>query len=203
MSCLWRADGRPPVGANNNCSPFSGTDVSMKGTRVIHHVAVCLAAVGFCFPQIALAATPPNQAPLVTDVRLHKGAVLLGQVVTGEYIPVAGAEVALSSGNQKLATGQTDKGGRFAFFGLRSGVYQVVTADGHGAYRVWTQGTAPPSARPTALIVTGAQTVRGQFGPITVRNLMANPWVIAGIVATAVAVPVAIHNANRPTGSPN
>jgi hypothetical protein len=29
------------------------------------------------------------------------------------------------------------------------------------------------------------------------KRWLANPWVIGGIVAVAVAVPVALHNANR------
>ena len=82
----------------------------------------------------------------------------------------------------------------FAFKGLQQGVYQVVAAKGHQAYRVWPEKIAPPSAQPGALIVAGNGTVRGQLGMRGFRNLLANPWVVAAIVATAIAVPVAIHN---------
>ncbi|HUT13346.1 MAG TPA: hypothetical protein VMY42_22855 [Thermoguttaceae bacterium] len=141
---------------------------------------------------MALAATPQDgQAQVVTDVRLHEGGVLYGQVVTVENIPVADTDVLLTSNSQKLAVYKTDKNGYFAFSSLQSGMYQLVTVNGHQAYRVWSGKIAPPSAQAGALVVVGGETVRGQG---RMRNLLANPWVVGAIVATAVAVPVAIHN---------
>jgi len=164
----------------------------MKGTGIIRQIVVGLALVGVCFPQMVLAATPQNgQTPVITDIRLHEGGVLYGQVVTVENTPVAGSEVLLTANGQELAAYKTDKNGYFAFSGLQSGMYQLVTANGHRAYRVWSGEVAPPSAQAGALVVVGGQTVRGQG---RIRNLLANPWVVGAIVATAVAVPVAIHN---------
>jgi len=163
----------------------------MKGAGLIRQMVVGLALIGVCFPQMALAATPQNsQAKVITDVRLYDGNVLYGQVVTAENIPVVGTEVVLTSNGQKLVGTKTDKTGYFAFSGLHSGMYQLVTANTHRAYRVWSGKVAPPSAQAGALVVVGG-TVRGQG---RLRNLFANPWVVGAIVATAVAVPVAIHN---------
>lgn len=174
----------------------------MRGTISFQRVAVCCAMVGLCLPQMALAAGLPGQKPVVTDVQLHDGGTLYGRVVNADYRPVVREAVALSSGGRRIDSGQTNHDGYFAFEGLQSGVYQVTLAHGQGAYRVWARGTAPPSAPPQVLIVNGADTVRGQQGMRTVRNFLSNPIVIAGIVATAVAVPVAIHNANKYSGSP-
>ena len=166
----------------------------MKGVGQIRLTLVWLAVVGLCIPQAAMATSPPaDQKPVVTDVRLQ-GGYLLGQVVTAENVAVPNEKVLLASGGQVLVEGTTNGNGMFAFKGLQQGVYQVVAAKGHQAYRVWPEKIAPPSAQPGALIVAGNGTVRGQLGMRGFRNLLANPWVVAAIVATAIAVPVAIHN---------
>jgi len=156
-----------------------------------------------CLPQVVFAATPgPAQSGIVSDVQLHEGNVLIGQLVSPESAPAVDAQVSLHSGDQLLATTKTDAKGLFAFRGLQNGVYQVVAPNGQGAYRVWSQGTAPPAAQPGALIVSGNDTVRGQYAMRGLRNFLANPLVIAGIVAAAVAIPVAIHNSDRGPSSP-
>lgn len=175
----------------------------MKGTTFTQQLAACLAMVGFCIPQAALAATPQTSyTPVITDVRLDEGGVLRGQVVTPENTPVPTVDVSLRSGEQERGRTKADDNGCFAFTGLQNGVYQVVTPKGHGTYRIWTPAAAPPAAQLTALVVDGGDTIRGQYGMPTLRNLLSNPWFIAGVIVTAVAVPVAIHNANRGPGSP-
>jgi len=169
----------------------------MRRTALVQRVALWLAVVGFCLPQAAIAAPPSaKKAPVVVDVALRDGGVLVGQVVHAKGYPLAKVPVVLRSGDQQLALGKTDAAGLFAFRGLRSGVYQVAAAKGQHTYRLWSQKAAPPSAKPGALIVVGKDTVRGQRAARTFRNMMANPWVIGGIIAVAVAVPVAIHNAD-------
>jgi len=172
-------------------------DEDMSGTRLIQSVAVCLATIGICLPQLAFAAAPQTgQGPVVTDVRLHESGALIGQVVTPENRPVPGVQVVLQTAGRQLAVGQSDNNGYFAFNGLQNGVYQLVTPKGHAVYRVWTHVTAPPSAQLGALVVEGDSTVRGNYPGYArgFRNLMANPWIVAAIIAAAVAIPVAIHN---------
>ena len=166
----------------------------MKLLTLIEHVIVCLAVVGVCSPQLALAADP-NQ-PTITDVRLHEGGILYGQVLSSENTAISGADVVLRAGGRDLAVVKSDKEGRFSFVGLQNGVYQIRAINGERTYRVWTAEAAPPAAQPQVTLVTG--TVRGQQGMMAFRNLMANPFVVAGIIATAVAIPVAIHNAKKP-----
>lgn len=171
----------------------------MKAAAEIRWAVVALAVVGLCVPQLALGATP---ARTISDVQLHDG-VLIGQVVTPENQPVVGTTVTLLSGERQLDQRTTNDNGVFAFAGLQqNGVYQVVAAEGQGVYRAWNKNIAPPAAQPGVLIVSNSNTVRGQAAMMGFRNLMANPLIVAGIVATAVAVPVAIHNANKGSSSP-
>lgn len=183
----------------------------MKPTRVLKVTLVALATLGMCLPQSVLAADPAATTNL-TDVSLGSGGVLLGQVVDNAGAPQANVPVSLQSGQQELGASKTDGGGYFAFSGLRGGVYQVVAAKGHGAYRVWTPGSAPPSAQQGALVVAGNEQnqlgnqtaalgqqpdlVRGQYGG-RLGFWLSNPWVIAGVVATAVAVPVALATSHH------
>ena len=169
-------------------------------------IAVWIAAVGLCLPEAAMAATQPaknksKKKPVVTDVALRDHGVLIGQVVDPQGVPLVNVPVSLRSGDRQLAAARGDKQGNFAFRGLRGGVYQVEAARGGGTYRLWAKGTAPPTAEQSVLVVAGKQTVRGQYG----RRLMGwlqNPCIMAGVVAAAVAIPVAIHNNTRSPASP-
>jgi hypothetical protein len=154
-------------------------------------------------PEAAFAAAAKPASP-IADLQLQEGGVLVGQLVTPQNSAITGAEVGLRNGPQRLFATKTNEGGYFAFGGLRNGVYQVETPKGPLSYRVWTKQTAPPAAQPGALIVVGDKAVLGQQtvpgGPVV--RFLTNPWVIAAMVATAVAVPVAIHNAQRDRASP-
>ena len=152
-----------------------------------------VAVAGCCLPQTALAAQPADRpSSVVTDVALQNGGVLLGQVVDPQGSALSAVSVSLHSGDQQLGANQTDGSGYFVFRGLRGGTYQLVAAKGHGVFRAWAPGTAPPSAQQGALLVAGEETVRGQFGQL--KFWLSNPWVIAGFVTAAVAIPVALYN---------
>jgi len=168
----------------------------MSGRRIIRGVLVSAAALGLCLPQPLLAGSL-TPTPVATDIALQKDGLLVGQVVDPLGKPVAGAQVTLTAQGKRLATMKSTAEGYFAFKGLRGGVYQVITEEGHGVYRVWSPGTAPPAAKKVVLLVSGDDVVRGQEGNPPLKVLLANPLVIGAVVATAVAVPVAIHNANQ------
>ena len=172
----------------------------MKTANMAKWVLVSLAVLGFCLPQPVLAATASGESrPVVVDVALMDGGMLVGQVVDPQGAPLAKTSVSVWSQAKQIGVAVTDENGRFAVGGLRNGVYQVVAAEGHGAYRLWTPGVAPPSAQRGALLVAGKGAVRGQDNPWC--SWLTNPWVIAGIVATAVAVPVALAN-SKSSSSP-
>lgn len=168
----------------------------MSGKRIVRGLLVALATLGLCLPQPLLAGsvTPKTVA---TDIALQKDGLLVGQVVDALGKPVAGTQVTLAAQGKPLAATKSTPEGYFAFKGLRGGVYQVVTEEGYGVYRAWSPGTAPPAAKKVALVVSGDDVVRGQEGNPPWKVLLANPLVIGAVVATAVAVPVAIHNANQ------
>lgn len=173
----------------------------MLGGGAIQKPLVCLAALGFCLPQSAWAAgVAPGRTPVVVDVELADGGVLLGQVVNGQGRSLARIPVSFWTRDRQIAATQTDANGCFAVGGLRGGVYQVVTTTGQGTFRLWTPGNAPPLARKGALLVVDREVVRGQIpGMGALTFWLSNPWVLAGVVATAVAVPIAINNAQRPS----
>lgn len=174
----------------------------MKHGTFFQRLAMGLAAFGLCMPQIAAAATPDNRVPVITDIKLQQGNSLVGQVVTSGSATVAGVDVALHGKGRQLAVSKTDANGRFAFAGLNTGVYEVTVPDGRKVYRVWTADTAPPAAKPVALIVSRTDIIRGQHGMRTIRNLLANPCFVAAGIAAAIAIPVALHNVKKSPSSP-
>ena len=177
----------------------------MKTSRFVRSVVVSLATLGMCLPQVAMA-VDPAPAPAVVDVALADGGVLHGQVVDLQGSGVAGTPVTVKAQNHTVAATTTTANGAFGVKGLRGGVYQVATVQGQGVYRLWSAGTAPPAAQATAVVyaqnvpsstVDGNVVVYAQNGGGGLKMLLANPIVIAGVIATAVAVPVALANSHH------
>lgn len=180
----------------------------MKSAGIFKGMVLCLAALGVCLSGAVFAA-PPATKPVVHDVALMSGDSLVGQLVDAQGVPKAGVDVKLLLEQRPLSVTQTDAQGKFAFRGVRGGIYQLTAANGTESYRLWAPGTAPKGTPPTALMTAGDTVVRGQYYGTgqyyqyqqchsqlgRAKFLLANPWVVSGIVATAVAVPVGIHNA--------
>lgn len=179
----------------------------MKFTGIFRGMVMGLAALGVCLSGAASAA-PPAAKPVVHDVALMHGGELVGQLVDAQGIPQGGVGVTLTLEQRPLGVASTDANGRFAYRGVQGGVYQLTAANGTGVYRLWAPGTAPKGTPMTALVTIGDPVVRGQqyanayqyqyshTGLGRAKFMLANPWVVSGIVATAVAVPVGIHNAD-------
>lgn len=153
-----------------------------------------VAALGLIFPFQAFAAPQAGQKTVVRidDVKLHKNGSLYGVVLTSALKPASNSFVTIQQGKKVLARTKTNEKGGFGFAGLNSGVYQLVSPEGYQTVRVWNGKVAPPSASPQAVLVN--DTVRAQMGMQGLKVFLSNPFVIAGIIATAVAIPVAIHN---------
>ena len=133
----------------------------------------------------------PHLVPKVTDVQLQEGGVLLGQVVDSNAAPVAATPVSLRQIGREIARTVTDQTGSFTFDKLRGGTYEIVAGRSQGIYRIWAPNTAPPTAQPSVLLTPSGLDVRGQ-GPLS--YWLCNPWVVTGLIAAAVAIPVGIHN---------
>jgi len=155
-------------------------------------VLVITLTVGFVFPRNLVIAAGVGEPPTIRDVALHQDGLLLGQVLSKDGTPVAGVPVTISRENRVLGTATTNEKGIFAFRGLKGGVYQLTSANGVVAYRVWQSQTAPPGASPAAIVVAGEDAVRGQLGRGYLGMFLSRPLVIAGVIGAAIAVPLAI-----------
>lgn len=165
----------------------------MKTKRFVSVVMAWFAVLGMCLPQVVLAA---EAAPPVTDIALADGGVLQGRVVDLQGGGVAGVDVSVKSQNREVTRTTTNADGQFSVKGLNDGVYQLAAADGQGVFRLWSAKKAPPVSKNGAIVYT--QNAGGMGG---LKMFLSNPIVIAGIVATAIAVPVAL--ANQHDSSPN
>jgi len=182
----------------------------MKRAGTIKGLVVSLAVVGFCLPPSAIAAVPANRSPTVIDVALSNDGLLLGQVVDPQGLVKVKSPVSLYSGGRQLGVTRTDGNGYFVFSGLRGGVYQVMAADGLGTYRLWAPGTAPPSAKPAALLVAGTQVTRGMYDSLGIceraRFFLCRPCVrlalVGGIVGGTVAGVIAGTSKGGPFTTP-
>lgn len=138
------------------------------------------------------------------DVALTAEGLLAGQVVDAQGAAVEEAVVLLYGAEGKPVVTKTNALGQFAYRGVGSGVYYLESGDQVRLTRVWPREIAPPSSQAGVLLVADRDAVRGQYGPPEGANsfvrrakrVMTNPLAVAGIVATAVAIPVAVHNAD-------
>ncbi len=156
-----------------------------------------LAVMGMAMPIPALSAAerPAPPRPAMSDIALTPDGTLQGQVLSPQGVGTPGLHVAVSSGSRQLASTVTGKDGRFQIRGLKGGVLTLTTGQTQSAVRVWTAKAAPPAARDNVLLVAGQSQALGQSWS-GFKKVATNPWVIAGVVAAAVAIPVAIHNAD-------
>lgn len=163
----------------------------MRPTGSVSRMIIALLVLGFCLPKAPiLAAERPNQlAP--RDVALQKDGILLGQVIDDQGLPQANVPVTLMHNGRPIGNGVTNENGYFAFKGLKGGVYQLAAANGVASYRVWQSDLAPPNAAPGAVVVANQDLSRGQMGG-RLGMFLSRPLVIAGVIAAAIAIPVAI-----------
>ncbi len=181
------------------------------------HVIVLATAFGLVLPRpIAVRAAEcygspwPDHVPPVRDVVLGPGGSLTGWVVDRQGAPVAHAAVQLHRDGQIVATARTAADGRLDVPGLSSGVYQLVVEQRVTWCRVWHPELAPPAAERQLLLAIGSAT-RGQYrsyyDPRRTRRGLGSghyggallrfvdrPWVAAGLVATGIALPLALDD---------
>ncbi len=137
------------------------------------------------------------------DIALKHGGLLQGQVLDDAGIGEANVVVQLTNGRQVWQT-KTGSQGWFHIASLRGGTYQLQVEGQKQLLRAWAVGTAPPKASRGILVTPSTDVVRGQrvLSPNTnqffrvLKQRLTNPWVVGGVIVTAVAIPVAIHNAD-------
>ncbi len=183
----------------------------MAAVRTWGQLLAALASIGLCLPAIPVAAQQATvaapaanvPAPMVRDVELKYGGLLVGRLLDPNGRPLANQEVSILAAGKVLAATRSDAEGVFAVSSLRGGVHQINTTDIAQVCRLWTNGTAPPEAPQSIEIVSGQDLVRGQYGPPPGNRMWqkakvwaTNPFVVGGIVAAAVAIPVALADDN-------
>ena len=176
----------------------------MKQFKKLSACIAWIAAFGMCFPLHAIEPTIPSaQGPAhVVDIALADGGALVGRLVNAQGVAQSGVEVIISQPQAATAfAATTNDDGWFVVRDLRGGVYQLQTDQASCVCRAWADETAPPSAQRGILLVNDPNVIAGQWQPGTLGTLLADtkatlthPLVVGGIIATAVAVPVAIHN---------
>ena len=167
----------------------------MRRTRFQTALAA-VASLGMMLPQ-GLFAAQPGVGP--GDVALRSGGMLVGQVVDAQGVVQAGKAVSIQYDEQEVVRTTTDANGVFAAQGLRGGQYHVVTENGEGHFRLWAADTAPPAATNSVVLVSDPNVVRGQWHPPGAQYgagwlnwVRSHPYITAGIVAAAVAIPLAL-----------
>ena len=134
-------------------------------------------------------------------LRWQLGGRLEGRVINASGKPITNTAVTVQYHGSEVAQTVTDEGGRYAVNGLQGGVHQVVAGGESAAYRLWTDKTAPPAAKQDAVLVSyGAAPATSGWGDC--GAWLRNPWVIGALVATAIAVPVAIEAADDDDNPP-
>jgi hypothetical protein len=133
---------------------------------------------------------PATDGEPVADIALSAGGKLRGRVTNAAGQNAAGIKVVASQGTTIMASATSDTEGRFELNNLPGGVFQLTAGQASQTCRVCSESTAPPAATHQVMLVHDRATVRGQS---QYRRFFTNPVVIAGIVAAAVAIPVAIH----------
>ena len=152
----------------------------------------------------ASAPSTPARAMAVVDVELQPDGLLLGQLVDGQGRPLSATTIQLTSKQKKWQV-QTDQQGRFQLKNMTGATYTVQSGQQVQLVRAWAPGTAPPSATKGLLFVQDGDLVLAQHcaSPVcgsavaAAKHPLANPWVVGGLVAAAIAIPVAIHNSNN------
>ena len=158
---------------------------------------LCSSMLLLLVPQLAVAAKPqlPAKEPLLTDIALQRGGILVGRVIGNKGEPGDKQTIIIRQNNKLVAEVATGKNGQFMVKGLQGGIYEIASEQGSGNFRAWAADTAPPSAKQFALLIDSDDVVRGQWGwaPYPGSNLSIGQWIgisvgVAGLVVGTIAL---------------
>jgi len=174
--------------------------------RVLIAFTFAAALAGFLESQCSLAAEtwagmPARHAGVaILDLALDAQARANGQALTTAGFPMANATLVLQRNGREVARSTTNESGNFSIPGLNGGLYQMTAWSptgnvARGAFRIWSYGTAPPSALQQARLVSSEAVVRGQTdAPGPLWRVATNPWMSAAAITALVATPIALSN---------
>ena len=149
----------------------------MKNRKYLRAFAVWAACLGMLFVQPMRAAeavyggtlsksVQSSPTAMVLDVSMSAEGYFSGQVMDTQAVPVVGAKVAISQAGRRVASAVTNHAGVFRIAGLQGGVYEVSASGTTKVCRLWSHGTAPPSALGNAMLIVEGPLVRGQLPPV-------------------------------------
>lgn len=169
----------------------------MKFNKILHLALVATTCVSVSMPQLATAGNNVAQADVpikrkVEDVVLKDGA-LRGALVDKAGRGVGDAPVVIGQDGKHVASLRTDAQGHFAFEGAKAGTYQVVSHGAAGSYRVWDGAKAPGDAKQGIIHTVDPEVARGATNQ-GLLGFLTNPLVLAGIIAAAIAIPLALDD---------
>jgi hypothetical protein len=169
----------------------------MKGIRLVQGAAAALAALGLLLPPTPVRAdNGPNvrtqtvsasAAKLAADVVLQKGE-FAGRVVDHQGTPLANREVIVREGKKDIARAVTNEKGVFSVPNLKPGNYTAGSGNTVGNFRVWSEKSAPPSAKGHALLVMGENGARGQFGAVDPTLVLLTAAIIATLIISIITL---------------
>ncbi len=174
----------------------------LRKTRITLAALSCLGMLSGPVPAIELEfdASPGLFPATILDVKLDERNALHGEVRDAAGTIESNTEVQLRLDGVSLQRTHTNRWGRFVFPGLKGGMYQILTPATSITCRVWTANAAPPKAQAAILVASNTGLSRGQQ-PIS-EAFVFNPFLMGALIAAAIAIPIAIHNADdRPPGS--
>jgi len=172
----------------------------MRCFRTLRSLAVLTAALGMLLPAAVLRADAGSTASEaeeagpavpVADVALDARGSLLGVVVSVDGVPMKDATVTLHRGDKPLARAVTDGLGRFTLPKVEGGVYQLSAGRYATLVRTWAPGTAPPHAKPLALLLTGEDVIRGQMP--AGQFFASDAFVFVTVAGAIVSVPLIVE----------
>jgi len=132
----------------------------------------------------------------MTDVALSDGGTLQGQVVDLQNLGQPGVPIVLRYQNRDVIKTVTNTNGQFTAQDLHGGVYNIATAQGDNTFRLWAPRTAPPAAKPSAVVYVQNGGPSGGGGSL--KAILGHPLVLPAVIATAIAVPVAVSSSHHP-----
>ena len=176
----------------------------MRLSRFLRGCVVAATCSGMMSAQLAQAAGPqvpsPATSPVaaaqtrIQDIALKDHGVFTGTVLDEQGTARAAIPVTVSRQGKVVARTETNAAGQFIVRDLSGGLYEVQTPAGSGVYRLWSPRTAPPAALAAATVMPNGSVVRAQLGGGGALGWLANPWVLAGVVAAAIAIPLALDD---------
>lgn len=183
--------------------------LSRMNSKVANYMSWIAVVAMLVQPRMLLAQQNFPAGPLsdsIVDVELGINGVLHGQVVGKQGQQLRGVPVQISGGHHFWKT-YTNQEGLFRMEGLVGSTYQVRVGDHTQIVRAWAAGTAPPIATKGLLIVPEGPLVLGQYSKSPLcdnyfsdgKRVFDNPYILAGLIFAAVAIPIAISDSDGDT----